>query len=207
MSSPPARVYVVDDDIAARTSVEELLSQAGYAARAFPSGQSLLESYPDLLPGCIIADMIMSEMSGIELQRRLLNLGCRWPVIMLTGQASKPLVTRAMEAGILAFLEKPVRDAELLAAVIRGHAQLAGNTEIIPDPELLRRLSKLTRRQRQVLDYFLQKKRNKQIAAYLGVRETTVKGYRSEMMKKLGATNMLELVVLAIRAGIYTPKP
>lgn len=207
MSSPPARVYVVDDDIAARTSVEELLSQAGYAARVFPSGQSLLEFYPDLLPGCIIADMVMPEMSGIELQRRLLNVGCRWPVIILTGQASKPLVARAMEAGIVAFLEKPVRDAELLAAVIRGHSQLAGNTEIIPDPELLRRLSKLTRRERQVLDYFLQKKRNKQIAAYLGVRETTVKGYRGAMMKKLGAANMMELVVLAIRAGIYTPKP
>ena len=204
MSSPPARVYVVDDDAAARTDVEEWLSQAGYAARGFASGQSLLESYPDLLPGCIIADMVMPEMSGIELQRRLLTLGCRWPVIMLTGQASRPLVTRAMEAGIVAFLEKPVRHAELLAAVIRGHAQLLGNAEIIPDPELVRRLSKLTRRERQVLDYVLQKKLNKQIAAYLDVRETTVKGYRRSLMKKLGAANMMELVMVAIRAGLYT---
>ena len=203
MSSPPARVYVVDDDTALRTGVEEWLSQAGYAARGFSSGQSLLEAYPDLLPGCIIADMVMPEMSGIELQRRLLTLGCHWPVIMLTGQASKPQVTRAMEAGIVAFLEKPVRHVELLAAVIRGQAQLLGKAEIIPDPELVRRLSKLTRRERQVLDYVLQKKLNKQIGAYLGIGETTVKGYRRALMKKLGATNMMELVMVAIRAGLY----
>ncbi|MGH8325305.1 MAG: response regulator transcription factor [Steroidobacteraceae bacterium] len=205
MSSPPARVYVVDDDTAVRESVEEWLTRAGYAARGFSSGQDLLETYPDLLPGCIIADMLMPEMSGIELQRRLLDLGCRWPVIMLTGQANNPLVARAMEAGIVAFLEKPVRHAELLAAVIRAQAQLLGNAEIIPDPVLVQRLSKLTRRERQVLDYFLQKKLNKQIAAYLGIRETTVKGYRRTLMKKLGATNLMELVMLAMRAGLYTP--
>jgi FixJ family two-component response regulator len=127
---------------------------------------------------------------------------------MLTGQASKPLVTRAMEAGIVAFLEKPVRQAELLAALIRGQAQLRGNAEVIPDPELVRRLSKLTRRERQVLDCILLQKLNKQIAAVLGVRETTVKGYRSGLMKKLGAHNMIELVVLAIRAGLSpAPRP
>jgi len=208
MSSPTAWVYVVDDDIAERTDVEPWLSKAGYAVRGFASGQKFLEAYPDLLPGCIVADMVMPQMSGIELQRRLLTLGCRWPVIMLTGQAAKPLVTRAMEAGIVAFLEKPVRQAELLAALIRGQAQLRGNAEVIPDPELVRRLSKLTRRERQVLDCILLQKLNKQIAAVLGVRETTVKGYRSGLMKKLGAHNMIELVVLAIRAGLYpAPRP
>lgn len=203
MSSPPARVYVVDDETELRDGVEESLSQAGYTVRGFSSGQSLLESYPDLLPGCIIADMVMPHMSGIELQRRLLTLGCRWPVIMLTGQASKPQVARAMEAGIVAFLEKPVRHVELLAAVIRGQAQLLGKAEIIPDPELVRRLSKLTKREREVLDYVLKKKLNKQIGAYLGIGETTVKGYRRALMKKLGATNMMELVMVAIRAGLY----
>ena len=203
MSSPPAWVYVVDDDAELGTGVEKWLAQAGYSARGFSSGQSLLASYPSLAPGCIIADMVMPKMSGIDLQRQLLDLGCRWPVIMLTGQADEPLVTRAMEAGIVAFLEKPVRHVELLAAVIRAQAQLLGNMEIIPDPELVRRLTKLTRRERQVLDYFLQKKLNKQIGAYLGVGETTVKGYRRAMMKKVGAANMIELVMFAIRAGLY----
>src|SRR6185437_11922767 len=131
-----------------------------------------------LLPGPIIADMLMPTMSGLELQQRLLAMGCRWPVIMLTGHASGQVVSRAMETGIIAFLQKPVRYIELLAALIRGQALLAGNTEIVPDPRIVQRLEKLTRREREVLDYVLQNKLNKQ-----------------------------ELVVFAMRAGlIVVPK-
>ncbi|HEX5458877.1 MAG TPA: response regulator [Steroidobacteraceae bacterium] len=202
MSSPPARVYVVDDDTDQRDGLAQSLAEAGYEPKGFCSGMELLESFPRLVPGCIIADMVMPEMSGIELQRRLLSLGCRWPVIMLTGQASKPLVTRAMEAGIVAFLEKPVRQIELLAAVIRGQALLAGKTEPAIDPRLVQRLNKLTRRERQVLDYVLKDKLNKQIAAILGIGETTVKSYRSALLKKLGVHTTLELVVFSLRAGL-----
>jgi len=207
MGSPPARVYVVDDDTDQRDGVAHWLAEAGYDPRSFSSAEELLESYPKLLPGPIIADMLMPTMSGLELQQRLLAMGCRWPVIMLTGHASGQVVSRAMETGIIAFLQKPVRYIELLAALIRGQALLAGNTEIVPDPRIVQRLEKLTRREREVLDYVLQNKLNKQIGAILGIRETTVKGYRSVLMKKLGAHNTLELVVFAMRAGlIVVPK-
>lgn len=205
MSNPPAKVYVVDDDPDLRDGIAKCLSDAGYQARVFPSGHALLAAYPQLSPGCIIVDMVMPNMSGLELQKRLIAAGCRWPVIMLTGHASRPMVARAMEAGIVAFLEKPVREAELLAAVIRGQAHLSGKAEMVPDPELVQRLSRLTGRERQVLGFVLQKKLNKQIAAMLGIGETTVKGYRRALMRKLDAHNITELVVLAIRAGLYNP--
>ena len=147
----------------------------------------------------------MPSMSGLELHRRLAAAGCFWPVILLTGQATRPVVTRAMESGIVAFLEKPVREAELLAAVMRAHALLSGKAEMIPDPELLQRLSRLTGREKQVLGYVLQKKLNKQIAAILGIGETTVKGYRRALMRKLQVHNLTELIMLALRAGLYNP--
>lgn len=205
MSSAPARVYLVDDDPDLRDGVTRLLQDAGYQLQSFPSGAAILAAYPQLSPGCIVVDMMMPNMTGLDLHRRLLSVGCRWPFIMLTGHANRNTVTRAMEAGIVAFLEKPVREVELLAAVMRGHAHLSGQAEMIPDPELIRRLNRLTGRERQVLDYFLQNKLNKQIAAILGIGETTVKGYRRAFMKKLGTHNNTELVVLAMRAGVFKP--
>lgn len=207
MSGPPARVYIVDDDPLLRDGVALWLTDAGYQTRAFPSGEALLVAYPQLPPGCIVVDMVMPTMSGLELQRRLVTAGCRWPVIILTGHASRPVVARAMEAGVVAFLEKPVREVELLAAVMRGQAHLLGKAEMIPDPDIVQRLARLTGRERQVLGFVLQKKLNKQIAAMLGIGETTVKGYRRALMKKLGAHNTTELVVLAIRAGLYNSPP
>jgi FixJ family two-component response regulator len=204
MSSSPT-VYIVDDDADLGQGVAKWLQDAGYVAHAFTSGDEFLIASPQLPPGCVIVDMHMPGMDGLELQSRLIARGCRWPVIMLTGQASDQMVARAMQAGVIAFLEKPVRQAELLAAVMKGQAHLLGKAEMIPDPELARRIARLTRRERQVVSLVLQKKLNKQIGAALGIAETTVKGYRRALMKKLGVTNTTELVVLAIRAGIYEP--
>lgn len=205
MSGPPANVYVVDDDQQLRDGVAQWFQQAGYQARAFASGAAMLAAYPQLSPGCIVVDMFMPDMNGLELQRRLATAGCRWPIILLTGHATRPVVDEAMEAGIIAFLEKPVREVELLAAVMRGQAHLSGRAEIIPDPDILRRISLLTGREKQVLGYVMQNKLNKQIAAILGIGETTVKGYRRALIKKLGAHNSTELVVLALRSGLYNP--
>ncbi len=205
MSSPPDRVYVVDDDPDLADSVARLFTDAGFESQAFPSGASLLAVVRDLQPGCIVIDMSMPNMNGFELQKQLVAAGCRWPVIMLTGHASRPNVTQAMAAGIVAFLEKPVRAAELLAAVMRGHAHLNGKAEVIPDPVLVKRLARLTGREKQVLGYVLNKKLNKQIGAILGIGETTVKSYRRALMKKLGVHTSMELVVVAIRAGLHIP--
>jgi FixJ family two-component response regulator len=205
MSSSPDRVYVVDDDQDLRESVARLFTDAGFEARAFPSGAALLAVVRDLQPGCIVIDMSMPNMNGLELRKQLVAAGCRWPVIMLTGHASRPNLTHAMEAGIVAFLEKPVREVELLAAVMRGHAHLSGKAEVIPDPDLVKRLARLTGREKQVLGYVLHKKLNKQIGAILGIRETTVKSYRRALMKKLGVHTSMELVAVAIRAGLPVP--
>jgi two-component system response regulator FixJ len=203
--SSPDRVYIVDDDPNQRDGITSWLTDAGYALRAFASGADILAVCSDLQPGCIIVDLMMPNINGLELHQRLIAAGCNWPVIMLTGNASRPAVEKAMAAGMVAFLEKPVRETELLAAVMRGHALLSGKAQMIPDPELVKQLSRLTGRERQVLGFVLKKKLNKQIAAILGIRETTVKGYRRGLMKKLGTHNTTELVVLAIRAGLYNP--
>jgi FixJ family two-component response regulator len=205
MSRQPGRVYVVDDDAELCDGVVSCLSDDGYEARGFASGEELLREYPRLAPGVIVADMMMPNMNGLELQRFLRDAGCRWPFILLIGHARRPVLTSAVQAGVLAFLEKPVRETELLAAVMKGQSHLGGHLEIIPDPELVDRLNLLTRREGQVLDFVLHDKLNKQIAAMLGIEETTVKGYRRAMMKKLRVHNLLELVVLAVRAGLYIP--
>lgn len=205
MSNPSANVYVVDDDDQQRDGVTQLLQSAGYLGRGFASGKAMLAAYPQLAAGCIVVDMFMPDMSGLELQRRLIAAGCRWPIILLTGRATRSVAASAMQSGIIAFLEKPVREAELLAAVMKGQIQLLGKGEMTPDPELLQRLARLTGREREVLGYVLQNKLGKQIAAILGIGETTVKGYRRALMKKLGTHNITGLVVLAIRAGIYNP--
>src|SRR5690348_10052362 len=187
MSSSPARIYIVDDDPLLRDGLAHWLAQAGYQALGFDSGGAFLRAHPQLPAGCIIVDMVMPGMTGLDLHQRLAAAGCRWPVIVLTGHANRPDVTRAMEAGIVAFLEKPVREAELLAAVLKGQAHLMGRIEMVPDPELVHRVATLTARERQVLDLVLEKRLNKQIAGALGIAETTVKGYRRAVMRKLGA--------------------
>jgi FixJ family two-component response regulator len=203
--SGPANVYVVDDDQQLRDGVAQWFREAGYQARTFPSGEAILAAYPQLAPGCIVVDMLMPEMNGVELRRHLVSVGCRWPIILLTGHATRPVVNEAVEAGIVAVLEKPVREVELLAAVMRGHAHLTGKAEMIPDPDLVSAISRLTHREKQVLDFLMQSKLNKQAAAALGIGETTVKGYRRTVARKLGAHNTMELIMLALRSGLYDP--
>jgi two-component system, LuxR family, response regulator FixJ len=206
MSGPADRVYVVDDDPDHRVSVVQMLAEAGCPSRAFPSGAALLATLASLPPGCIVVGLSMPNMNGLELRRQLVAAGCRWPVILLSGHATRAEVAEAMEAGFLAFLEKPVRQAELLAAVLRAHAHLKGKVEIIPDAERLQKYNSLTDRQKQVFDFYLDQTPNKQSGALLGLKESTVKGYRAKLLKKLGLRNTNELLVFAIRAGLYDPR-
>lgn len=201
MSRAPTRVYVVDNDSLLRTGLVRLLEQAGFVAAAFDSGRAFLTAHPKLRPGCIIVDIIMRGMNGLDLQRRLSAAGCKWPVIVLTGHGDRANVERAMEAGAVAFLQKPVRRIELLAAVLRGESYITGAAIAVPDPELVSRVAGLTPRERDVLAGVLDTMINKEIAAKLGVSENSVKGYRRRAMKKLGARTPAELVMLALRAG------
>lgn len=201
MSSPRIRIYVVDDDPLLRDGIVGLLAAAGYEAQGFGSGKAFLLAYLRLPPGCIIVDLVMQEIGGLELQRRLIAAGCRWPVIVLTGHSNPADAARAMGAGAISFLEKPVREIELLAAVLKGQAFLVGSADPFPEPELVQRLTSLSPRERAVLECLSEKMLNKQIAATLGISENTVKGYRKIAMRKMGAKNSTELVLLALRAG------
>jgi two-component system, LuxR family, response regulator FixJ len=203
MSRPSTRVYVVDDDPLLRAGLVQLLEQSGYTAPTFASGEAFLSAYPKLPPGCIIVDIVMRGMTGLELQRRLLAAGCRWPVIVLTGHADRANAERAVEAGAASFLEKPVRRVELLAAILKGEGHLLGAREAIPDPELVRRVACLTPRERDVLRGVLEAKINKEMAAEFGISESAVKSYRRKAMKKLRARTPAELVMLALRAGFH----
>lgn len=201
MSRSPKRVYVVDDDALLRANIRSMLQQEGYAVAAYPSGEAFLAAFPQLLPGCIILDLHMQGMDGLNLQRKLLNMGCHWPVIVLTGHANPRTAADAMEIGAVAFLTKPVRDIELTAALFKAESHLLGTMSNIPDPEAVRRVARLTPREREVLRGFLAGRYNKEMAAELGISENTIKGYRRKATKKLGAGSAAELVVLAIRGG------
>lgn len=201
MSHSPTRVYVVDDDSQLRANTVLLLQQLDYVVVTYASGEAFLAEYPKLLPGCIILDVLMEGMGGLELQRQLINIGCNWPVIVLTGHADRSVAERAVEIGAVAFLTKPVRDIELMAAIFKGESRLLGATDTIADLEVVRRVARLTPREREVLRGILGGRINKETAAEFGISESTVKGYRRKVMKKVGARTAAELVVLAIRAG------
>lgn len=201
MNNLPTRVYIVDDDRDLSGNLVKLLEQARYQVRTFESGESFREAYPTLPAGCILTDLIMPGMNGLDLQRWLVENGCRWPMIILTGHGDPDNAAHAVAAGAVAFLEKPVRRVELYAAMLKAEAYLAGATDTIPDPELAHRTSKLTPRERDALSGVLDKKSNKEIAAELGISESSVKSYRRQARQKIGARNTAELVMLALRAG------
>lgn len=202
MSRTQTRVYVVDDDSQLHASLAEWLLAAAYTWSAFASGQTFLDAYPRLPAGCIILDADTGGTDGLELQRRLIGAGCRWPVIVLATRDDEPLATRAVENGAVAFLLKPVRRAELLAALRRGEQYLCGALDAIPDPEVLHRMSTLTVHERDVLLGILEGRFNKEIAAARGVSESAVKSCRGKLRRKLKVRTVAELVLLAVRAGL-----
>lgn len=201
MNIVPTRVYIVDDDLLLRRYLVRLLEQAEYQVRTFESADTFSRAYPSLPSGCIVTDLIMPGMNGLDLQRWLIATGCRWPMIVLTGHGDPDNAAHAITAGALAFLEKPVRRVELYAAMLKAEAYLAGATDIIPDPELAHRIAQLTPRERDALAGVMEKKSNKEIAAELGISESSVKSYRRQAKRKIGARNTAELVMLALRSG------
>jgi FixJ family two-component response regulator len=207
VSRTPVRVYVVDEDSPPRASLVRWLKQWGHGVRTFPSGEAFVLDFPALQPGCIIVDAAMAGGDGQDAQRRLISLGCRWPLIALTGRRDEGLVRRAMERGAVALLSKPVRRVELLAALVRADQYLLNAAEAIPDPEVLRRMALLTARQREVLRGVLDGRINKEMAAQFGITESAVKSCRGEVMRKLQVRTAAELVTFAYRAGWKLQRP
>ena len=202
MPDEPA-VFVVDDDDAVPESLEFSLKLAGHRVERFASAVAFLETDASSRRGCLITDIRMPEMDGIELQEKLKNRGSSLSVIVITGHGDVPLAVRAMKAGAGDFLEKPFARDALLTAVQRAlekNSSIAlGNAE---GENIRNRISRLTPREREVFDRVVAGKQSKVIAHELGSSPRTVEIQRARMMKKLEATNLQDLVRMAIAAGV-----
>src|SRR6266480_1236123 len=204
MTAPPSpTVFVVDDYAPVRSAVSRLLRAAGFAVAAFASPEEFLAQYDPHTPGCLVLDLDMLAVNGLELQRILAKKGSALPIIFLTGHGDVPKSVQAMKHGASDFLTKPVNDEDLLAAVRvaieKNRSVRQQQTEL---SEICARLATLTPREREVLEYVVTGKLNKQIAGDLGTVEQTVKVHRARVMQKMRVRSVAELVRLTQRCGI-----
>jgi FixJ family two-component response regulator len=203
MSSPEATVFVVDDELSVRQSLSRLFRASGLDVTAFDTAEAFLESYDPRTPGCLVLDLAMPGLSGLELQEALATKGSLLPIIFLTGQGDLPSGVKAMKRGAVDFLSKPVDGADLIEAVRSGiekdRIARRSDAELT---EIKRRLASLTPREYEVLRHVVSGKLNKQIAADLGTVEKTVKVHRARVMEKVKAASLAELVRMTQRAGI-----
>jgi FixJ family two-component response regulator len=191
----PPLVVIVDDNAAVRDAVHELMLSAGMDCVCFASTRELLEANVLDRPGCLILDVRMPGLSGLDLQHHLTASGNRKPIVFLTGHGDIPMTVQAMKAGAIDFLTKPVRDQTLLDAVIAGiKTDLAQRADSLVVKRNVERLETLTPRERQVLHEVARGLVNKQIAFDLGIREVTVKLHRANVMRKMQAASIGELI-------------
>ena len=199
-------IYVVDDDEAVRDSLSVLLEARDYIVRAFASAPEFLAAAPTLRPGCLIADIRMPEIDGLELQQRLIERQLRFPLIVVTGHGDVPLAVRAMKAGAIDFIEKPFAVETILKSAEIALAQLAKPSD--PDPLTVTattRLALLSPREREVLLGLLAGLPNKSIAYDLAISPRTVEIHRARIMDKMEARSLSELVRMSLAAGVQPP--
>jgi two-component system response regulator FixJ len=196
-------VFVVDDDADARDSLCALLESAGVAAEAFESARAFLDAHRPERSGCLIADIRMPDMDGLELQEELNRRNAGLPVIVVTGHADVPLAVRAMKAGAVDLIEKPYDDALLLACVKRALAKAQGTREQAALAEAATaKIAGLSARERQVLELLVAGQPNKIIAYELDISPRTVEIHRAHVMEKMEAKSLSDLVRAAIAAGV-----
>lgn len=194
-------VHIVDDDEAMRDSLLFLLESAGLTARAYDSAMAFLDALPGLEPGCILTDVRMPEINGLEMARRVKAAGVDLPVIVMTGHADLALAIEAMRAGVVDFLEKPFEDDALLSALRSALGQSEEDRRRAQDRLAVRdRRAALSGREAEVLDGLLAGKANKIIAYDLGISPRTVEIYRANVMTKMQAASLSELVRMCLLA-------
>ncbi len=207
MSTAEPVVFVVDDDASMRQSLENLLRSVGLRAQSFASAQEFLRGKRPDVPACLVLDVRLPGGSGLDLQKNVAEAGVEMPIIFITGHGDIPMSVQAMKAGAVGFLPKPFRDQDLLDAIHqaleRDRKARERRGEI---DELRRRFESLTRREREVMAHVVAGLLNKQIAGEVGTSEATVKGHRHQVMEKMGAGSLVELVRMADRLGVPTPK-
>ncbi|MFO7324193.1 MAG: response regulator transcription factor [Pseudomonadota bacterium] len=198
----PETVFVVDDDAGVRSSIRLLLKSVGIPATPMASAQEFLASYDPEQPGCLVLDIRMPGMSGLELQQQLNMKGAIIPVLFITGHGDVPMAVAAMQQGAFDFLQKPFRDQDLIERIRKALEKDRQNREMLRQREQIRRrLDSLTARERQVLDLMIQGTQNKVMAAHLGISQRTVEIHRAHVMEKLGAHSVAQLVRMVLDAG------
>ena len=188
-------VFIVDDDEAVRSSLRLLLKSVGLVPSALASAREFLDKYDAAQPGCLVLDVRMPEMSGLELQEQLNLKGAVLPVIFITGHGDVPMAVEAMQAGACDFLQKPFRDQDLIDRIQRALDKDRTNRAALNERTLIReRLQSLTPREREVLAMVTSGKANKIMAADLGVSQRTVEIHRARVMEKMSAASLAQLV-------------
>ena len=191
----PLTVYVVDDDTAVLKSLCALLLAHGYQAIACQSAEEFLSVHDADAKACMLLDLRMPGMSGLELQAHLNDLGAKIPIIVVTGHGDVPVAVRAMKAGAIDFIEKPTPEDQLLTSLAMANEILDGRiTRAVPAELVSVRLGKLTEREREVLDLLVVGKINKEIAEQLGVSQRTVEIHRARVREKMGARGIADLI-------------
>ena len=203
MSDGDFTVFIVDDDPGVLRALARLLAAAGYRTRTFASPETFLAQHDPAEPGCAVLDFAMPEVDGLALQQLLFDSGIERPIVFVTGRGDIPTSVRAMRAGAVDFLTKPVSADDLLAAVARARALDAQTRAARNETASVEaKIARLTPREREVLTHVVAGRLNKQIAGDLGTVEKTIKVHRGRMMSKLGVRTVQDLVRLAERAGI-----
>ena len=195
-------VFIVDDDEAVRSSLRLLLKSVGLVPTALGSAREFLDKYDPAQPGCLVLDVRMPGMSGIELQETLNRQGAVIPVIFITGHGDVPMAVEAMQAGAFDFLQKPFRDQDLIDRIQRALEKDRASRAALNERSLIReRLESLTPREREVLTLVTSGKPNKIMAADLGVSQRTVEIHRARVMEKMGASSLAQLVRMIMDLG------
>jgi FixJ family two-component response regulator len=207
MSETDAMVFVVDDDAPMRESLKNLIRSVGLRVELFASAQEFLRSKRPDLPSCLVLDVRLPGLSGLDLQKRTGDAGIEIPIVFITGHGDIPMSVRAMKAGAVEFLTKPFRDQDLLDAVQQAlERDGKARNQRAELEELRSRFASLTSREREVMKRVVAGLLNKQIGAELGTSETTVKIHRHQVMEKMWAGSLAELVRMSDRLGIIVPK-
>jgi len=203
MSLENPTVYVVDDDVSVREALKNLLKSVGLKVESFNSADAFLSSKPATAPACLILDVRLPGLSGLDLQRQLAQTNHAVPIVFITGHGDIPMSVRAIKAGAVEFLTKPFRDQELLdavrQAVERDREARNRETEMA---DLRQRYASLTTREQQVLGFVVRGLINKQIGAEIGISEATVKMHRGRLMEKMRAESLADLIIMAQKLGL-----
>ena len=202
MKEKPATVFVVDDDDAVRTSLRLLLKSVGLPVETFGSAQEFLDAFEADRAGCLVLDIRMPGMSGLELQQRLNEMHAIVPIVFITGHGDVPMAVEAMQHGAVDFIQKPFRDQDLIDRINQALEKDRENRAGLKERDAIRRrMEQLTPREREVLDLVTKGKANKVIAGDLNVSQRTVEIHRARVMEKMGASSLAHLVRMVIEAG------